>query len=84
MNEHSQSFEDRVRAILEKSIRPAEEIILDDLEIRSLLKISRRTAYKYRKLGYIPYHRFNNGKVFYILSEIIDSVRLAGKQSNHI
>lgn len=81
MKNSQQSFEQRVTEIFDRSNLPAHEIILDDLDMRNLLKISRRTAYCYRKNGFLPFHRFNNGKVFYIFSEVLKAIKNA---SNNI
>ena len=82
MKKEEQSFEERVKAIIEKSNRPAEEVILDDLDIQNLLKVSRRTSLNYRKSGVLPYHQINKGKIFYILSEVINAIKTTGN-SNH-
>ena len=79
MKKEEQSFEERVKAIIEKSNRPAEEVILDDLDIQNLLKVSRRTSLNYRKSGVLPFHQINKGKIFYILSEVINAIKNAGK-----
>lgn len=50
--------------------------ILDDLDVRDILKISRRTSLEYRQKGYLRYHRFaNDTKIFYLLDELIDDIR---------
>ncbi len=82
MQNNNLSFEQRVKAIIEKSNRPAEEVILDDLDIQNLLKVSRRTSLNYRKSGMLPYHQINKGKIFYILSEVINAIKTTGN-SNH-
>ncbi len=81
MKKEEQSFEERVKAIIEKSNRPAEEVILDDLDIQNLLKVSRRTSLNYRKSGVLPYHQINKGKIFYILSEVISAIKTAGNSN---
>ena len=83
MHYNDQSFEQRVKAIIEKSNRPAEEVILDDLDIQTLLKVSRRTTLNYRKSGLLPYHQINKGKIFYILSEVITAIKMAGNQTTN-
>jgi hypothetical protein len=83
MKKEEQSFEERVKAIIEKSNRPAEEVILDDLDIQNLLKVSRRTSLNYRKSGDLPYHQINNGKIFYILSEVITAIKSAGNNNQN-
>lgn len=82
MQNNNLSFEQRVKAIIEKSNRPAEEVILDDLDIQTLLKVSRRTSLNYRKSGVLPYHQINKGKIFYILSEVINAIKTAGKSKH--
>lgn len=42
-------FEDQIKKLIEKHSRPASEVLLDDVDLRNLLKISRRTALEYRK-----------------------------------
>jgi hypothetical protein len=69
------SFEQRVSQIITERGLPPNQIILNDFDIRNLFDISRRTSFKYRKLLYFPYHKFPQGRVYYILSEIIDSIK---------
>lgn len=83
MHYNDQSFEQRVKAIIEKTNRPAEEVILDDLDIQTLLKVSRRTSLNYRKSGVLPYHQINKGKIFYILSEVIAAIKMASNQTTN-
>lgn len=51
--------------------RPANEIILDDVDLRNLLKVSPRTTANYRANGQIPYSQHGNGKIFYVYSDIL-------------
>lgn len=78
---NSESFqaelESLVRKIIEKNHRPASEIILDDVDLRNLLKISRRTSLEYRRKEIFPYYRLEN-KIYYILSEVIDGIKKKG------
>ena len=83
MKKEEQNFEERVKAIIEKSNRPAEEVILDDLDARTLLKVSRRTMLNYRKSGLLAYQQINKGKIFYILSEIISDIKSAGNNKQN-
>jgi len=69
------SFEQRVNQIIKERSLPPNQIILNDFDIRNLFDISRRTSFKYRKLEYFPSHKFPHGRVYYILSEIIDSIK---------
>ena len=74
-NDKKQSFEQRVNQIIKERGLPPDQIILNDFDIRNLFDISRRTSFKYRKLEYFPFHKFPKGRVYYILSEIIDSIK---------
>ena len=75
INQNKQSFEQRINEIIKERGLPPNQIILNDFDIRNLFDISRRTSFKYRKLLYFPYHKFPQGRVYYILSEIIDSIK---------
>jgi len=69
--------EDFIRKLIEKHSRPASEIILDDVDLRNLLKISRRTSLEYRKKGVYKFYKLD-GKIFYILSEVIEGIKNKG------
>jgi hypothetical protein len=54
--------------------------ILDDVDVREVLKISRRTSLEYRQKGYLRFHRFaDDSKIFYLLDEIIEDIRNSSK-----
>ena len=74
-NEKKQSFEQRVNQLIKEKGLPPDQIILQDYDVQWLFNISRRTSFKYRKLGYFPYHKFPEGRVYFILSEVIDSIK---------
>ena len=69
-----------VKKLIDKNFRPASEIILDDVDLRNLLKISRRTSLEYRKKLVYPYYKLEN-KIFYILDEVIKGIKEKG--GNH-
>ena len=46
-------IKDEILSLIEKHHRPANEVIIDDVDLRNLLKISRRTALEYRRKGII-------------------------------
>jgi len=75
-------FEDQIKKLIEKYSRPASEIILDDVDLRELLKISRRTALEYRKNKVFSYYKIEN-KIFYILSEVIDGIKRKGGDNGY-
>jgi len=58
-----------IRFEINKSLRPANEIILDDVDLRNLLKISERTTASMRAKQMITYSK--PGKVFYLLSDVL-------------
>jgi len=54
--------------------------ILDDIDVREVLKISRRTSLEYRQKGYIRFHRFaEDSKIFYLLDELLEDIRKSSK-----
>lgn len=53
--------------------RPAEEIFLDDVDLRKYLKVSARTTATYRSEELIHYSKVG-GRVYYKLSEVIQFV----------
>ena len=69
--------EQEIRKLIEKYARPASEIILDDVDLRNLLKISRRTSLKYRDKDVYKYYKID-GKIFYILAEVIEGIKKTG------
>ena len=52
---YSEEFlEEKIKELIDKHHRPANEVLLDDVDIRTLLKISRRTSLEYRKKAIYP------------------------------
>lgn len=80
-DEYWDSIKERILNLIEQHHRPANEVILDDVDLRNLLKISRRTSLEYRKRGVYKYYKLDN-KIYYILSEVIDGIKEKG--SNHV
>ena len=68
-----------VKNLIEKHHRPANEVILDDVDIRTLLKISRRTALEYRRSNLLVYHKIEN-KIYYFLADVINFIKKAGRK----
>lgn len=66
--------EDLIIKLIERHARPASEVILDDFDLRNLLKISRRTSLTYRQKGIFKFYKLES-KIFYILSEVIESIK---------
>ena len=56
------------------SKRPADEVIIDDVTLRNLLKVSARTTAYWRSKGIITYSK-PDGKIFYKLSDVLDFLK---------
>lgn len=69
-----------VQEMLDKHHRPASEIVLDDVDLRNMLKISRRTALNYRQQLGLKFYKLEN-KIFYFLSDVLEFIK-TGKR-NH-
>jgi hypothetical protein len=70
---NSQELEEIIRLIkneILKAQRPAEEIILDDLDLQNFLKCSKRKTAELRERRAITYSK-PNGKVYYRLSDVL-------------
>ncbi len=67
----------RIKEFLDKTHRPASEILMDDVDLREFLKISRRTSLEYRRRKYYPFYKLD-GKIYYVLSEVIEGVKKSG------
>ncbi len=76
-DEFWEEFQKRVKEYLDRHYRPANEILLDDTDLRELLKISRRTSLEYRKRKIYPSYKID-GKIFYFLGEIINGIKKNG------
>lgn len=74
------NLEEKIKKYLEIHARPASEVILDDVDIRDLLKISRRTALEYRKKKFFKFFKLEN-KIYYFLSDIIEGIKINGGQN---
>lgn len=63
-----------VKKEVEKANRPANEIILDDVDVRLMLKVSPRTVSGWRSKAWITYSKVG-GKLYYLLSDILDFLK---------
>lgn len=61
---------ERVKGEVEKAKRPAEEVIYDDVDLRELLKVSKRTTAYWREKSMITFSKLG-GKIYYRLSDIL-------------
>jgi hypothetical protein len=50
--------------------RPKEELLLDDVDLQKMLKVSRRTTANYRAQGLLTYYTIG-GKIFYKWGEVL-------------
>ena len=69
-------WEDLIKKIKEEVLqlhRPADEVILDEVDFCSLLKISKRTAATLRAKKMVPYYKLG-GKLLYKLSDILTAI----------
>lgn len=66
--------DEQIIKLIEKYSRPATEIILDDVDLRKLLNVSRRTTLNYRASGKLKYFKVEQ-KTFYFLSDIISFIK---------
>jgi len=81
MKDNLENFDsDYLIELIQKYSRPASDVILDDVDLRKILKISRRTILVYRKMGIFPSYKVE-GKIFYLLSEVIAGIKAKG--GNH-
>ena len=61
---------DKVAQLIEKNLRPANEVILTEKEALQWLKISKRTLANWKAEGIIIYSKIK-GVIFYRLSDIL-------------
>jgi transcriptional accessory protein Tex/SPT6 len=81
-DEYWDSIKEKILNLIDQHHRPASEVILDDVDLRNLLKISRRTSLEYRKKGVYKFYKLD-GKIFYILEEVIAGIKKAGGQNEN-
>lgn len=62
-----------IHARLEQVQRPANEVILDDVDLRNMLKVSKRTTASWRQERLVK-HYWIKGKCFYKLSDILEAM----------
>lgn len=63
-----------IEEIQSRAYRDAKEVILDDLDLCKLLKISRRKSAEIRNKREIRYYK-SGGKVYYFLSDVLEYIR---------
>ena len=72
MKEFRENAQATLRQDLIYALRPADEITLDDADLQALLKVSKRHTAELREKKLIAYSQpIPNGKVYYMLSDVI-------------
>jgi hypothetical protein len=66
-----QEIEDLIRNQITQAHRPADEVIIDDFDLRNILKVSKRSTASLREKGLITYYK-PSGKILYKLSDVLD------------
>jgi hypothetical protein len=56
-----------------ESLRPPDQQVIDDVDLRKMLKISKRTAANYRAQGLLDHYRLG-GKILYKLSDVFSAM----------
>jgi hypothetical protein len=59
--------------VIERLNRPPEQVLLDDVELRKLLKVSKRTTAYLREKGLITYSKLG-GKIYYLYSDVLEMI----------
>jgi hypothetical protein len=63
-----------IREEIQKAQRPAEEVIVDDVDLRNMLKVSKRTTATWRECRLIKYSKLG-GKIYYRLADVLDLLK---------
>jgi hypothetical protein len=74
-------FFDLIKSELQQKQRPPEETILDDVDLREMLKASPRTTAEWRAKKLITYSKIQ-GKIYYRLSDVLDFLDRNSVQDN--
>lgn len=63
-----------LKKIIADTVKPPDQVILDDVDLREQLKVSKRTTAYWREKGLITYSKLG-GKIYYKLSDILEFIR---------
>jgi hypothetical protein len=75
VNNLREEFQKTLRQELINVLRPASEVILDDLDVQMLLKVSRRHTLFLRDEKKIKFSRpIPKGRVYYTLKDVLDFI----------
>lgn len=61
---------DQIIPHIEQLARPPEQIIIDDVALREMLKMSKRSTAYLREKGLITYSKIGS-KIYYLLSDVL-------------
>ena len=61
---------DQLLPVIDQLVRPPDQIILDDVQLREMLKMSKRSTAYLREKGLITYSKIG-AKIYYRLSDIL-------------
>lgn len=61
---------DLLLPIIDQLARPPDQIILDDVQLREILKMSKRSTAYLREKGLITYSKVGS-KIYYLLSDVL-------------
>lgn len=70
--ELAEAFQELLDLVQQLS-RPANEVLLDDVDLRAMLKVSKRTTATWRQKGLIR-HSWLQGKCYYKYSDVLAAV----------
>lgn len=65
---------EKLNELNQQQQRPANEVIIDDVDLRDIFNVKRRTTLNYRKSGKLKYSKIN-GRNFYFLSDVLEFVK---------
>lgn len=71
----------QIRHEITEAQRPAEQVILDDVDLCHMLKISKRTTATLRAELQITFHKCG-GKILYKLSDVLDYINRNRVEAN--
>jgi predicted TIM-barrel fold metal-dependent hydrolase len=61
---------DQLLPVIDHLVRPPDQIILDDVQLREMLKMSKRSTAYLREKGLITYSKIGS-KIYYLLSDVL-------------
>ena len=62
---------DQLLPFISHLVRPPDQVLLDDVELREMLKMSKRSTGYLREKGLITYTKIGS-KIYYKLSDVLD------------